>query len=255
MCSDKELLVSYLYDELDPGGRQAFETHLSSCVECQRELGELRSTRRLLTSWAPPQPDFGFRMIRGAAAPPAVPAGPTRWFRPAWGLAAAAVLVLAAAAAIANVEVRYGSDGLVVRTGWNRDRAPVSQTAQVAAASVPVLTPTTWKADVDLLDRRLRTIEAAMARAQNPALQAVSFSHMPDSEMLKRVAAMLNQSEARQQQETAQRLTEFARVIDRQRIADLAVMQRNVDTTSTAAVVRDRQMYDLYLKASLSQQK
>ena len=39
--------------------------------------------------------------------------------RPAWGLAAAAVLVMAVAAAIANLDVSYGGE-LVVRTGWNR---------------------------------------------------------------------------------------------------------------------------------------
>src|SRR5205814_932367 len=71
-----------------------------------------------LARWSPPEPDFGFRIVRGASAPPG---RPRFRFAPAWGLAAAAVLVLAAAAAIANVEVRYGAGGLVVRTGWARD--------------------------------------------------------------------------------------------------------------------------------------
>jgi len=250
MCTNKELLVSYLYDELDASERQAFESHLNSCAECRVELGALRSTRGLLTSWAPPEPDFGFRIIRGAgAAPPPRPAL-ARWFRPAWGFAAAAVLVLAAAAAIAHVEIRYGRDGLVVRTGWSRDAAPAPVASQVAAVPAPVLNPTTWKEDVDLLDRRLRTIEAAV-RSQNLAtLQA----HMPDSEMLRRVAAMVSQSETRQQQEVGVRLTEFARAVDRLRTADLAMMQRNVNSTSDAAVARDRQMYD-YLRVSLGQQK
>src|SRR5262245_61561354 len=160
MCTDKELLVSYLYDELGADRKREFETHLSSCADCRSEIGELRSTRSLLRSWAPPEPSFGFRIVRGASAPPAPS---KRWFRPAWGLAAAAVLVLAAAAAIANVEVRYGRDGLVVRTGWGRGTAAA---APMQTAGAPALTPTSWKQDVDRLEGRLRTIETAMARSQ-----------------------------------------------------------------------------------------
>ena len=40
------------------------------------------------------------------------------WWTPAAGLAAAAVLVLAAAASLAHVEVHRGPDGITVRTGW-----------------------------------------------------------------------------------------------------------------------------------------
>jgi hypothetical protein len=72
--------------------------------------------------------------------------------------------------------------------------------------------------------------------------------------MLKRVAALVSQSEERQQREVAVRLTEFARAVDRQRSADLAMMQRNVNSTSDAAVARDRQVFD-YLRVSLGQQK
>src|SRR4051812_31241663 len=98
MCDSKELLVSYLYGELDDVEKNAFRTHLASCAECRDELAGLRSTQEQLTSWAPPEPDLGFRIIRSAAAPPAAP---RRFaFRPLAGLAAAAVLVLAAGAAI-----------------------------------------------------------------------------------------------------------------------------------------------------------
>ena len=45
-------------------------------------------------------------------------------------------IVLAAASALAHVEVRYGADGFSVRTGWNTNAA-VAQTASVAAPSVP----------------------------------------------------------------------------------------------------------------------
>ena len=50
----------------------------------------------------------------------------SRW-KPALGLAAAAVLVLAVASAIANLEVKYDANGLVVRTGWARSDGDTAQ--------------------------------------------------------------------------------------------------------------------------------
>src|SRR5437870_409792 len=117
MCEEKELLVGYLYDDLADGQRAAFEAHLRGCAGCRGELKALREVRADLAAWAPPQPDFGFRVVRGgrdAAARDAVrtPVPAWRaWWTPAAGFAAAAVLVLAAASAIARVEVRSGPDG------------------------------------------------------------------------------------------------------------------------------------------------
>ena len=116
MCNTEQL-VSYVYEELSASERAEFESHLSDCAECRQGLAELRGTRHLLASWAPPQPEFNFHIVRGAA-PPAAP--PRRFaFVPQWALSAAAALLLAAGvAAVANLEIRYGADGLVVRTGW-----------------------------------------------------------------------------------------------------------------------------------------
>src|SRR3954452_10627288 len=114
MCDSKDLLVSFLYDELDGAQKQAFRTHMLSCAECRDELAELRGARRHLNLWAPPEPDLGFQIVRTAP----IPAPVIRRLNPVWGLAAAAVLVLAAGAAVANVEVQYGAEGLVLRTGW-----------------------------------------------------------------------------------------------------------------------------------------
>ena len=117
MC-DTELLLAYLYDELPVSDRQSFDRHLATCANCREEVTGLRGTRTHLTSWAPPEPDLGFQVVRNATPV----ASPSRWWRvsPAWGLAAAALLVVAVSAAIANVEVKFGADGVVVSTGWNR---------------------------------------------------------------------------------------------------------------------------------------
>src|SRR5262245_53700006 len=126
MC-DKELLIGYLYNELAPSEQAAIDKHLGSCADCRAELDGLRGTRTHLASWAPPEPDLGFEIVRSAR--PAV-AQPRRWgVSPAWGLAAAAMLMLAVSAAIANLEVRVSSAGLVVSTGWSRSATAAPQQA------------------------------------------------------------------------------------------------------------------------------
>jgi anti-sigma factor RsiW len=128
MC-EKELLVAYLYDDLADGDRATFESHLRGCAACRDELKALRAVRADLASWAPPQPDFGFRVVRGGRnlAEQEVTRKPVQswraWWTPAAGLAAAAVLVLAAAASLAHIEVRRGPDGITVRTGWSGVRS------------------------------------------------------------------------------------------------------------------------------------
>src|SRR5438045_1328903 len=135
MCDSKELLISFLYDEIDLPAKQAFQKHLSTCVECRDELAALGATRAQVALWTPPDADLGFRIVRETHSPT------RRWFQlsPAWGLAAAAMLLVAIGAAIANLDIRYGSNGLVVRTGWNH----IEATPQSAVSNV---TPVDWKA-------------------------------------------------------------------------------------------------------------
>jgi anti-sigma factor RsiW len=237
MCESNELLVAFLYGELDPSDRRAFEAHLTACGECRDELTALRATRAHIATWTPPEPDFGFRIVRGAVAPPATPARRFR-FVPAMGLAAAAALVLAAAAAIANVEVRYGGDGLVVRTGWSRDAGVSNAAAQPAGATL-----VDWKAQADVLDRRLRDLEAAAARAQSSAVQSAAGPDISDSEVLRRVRELLGQSETRQQRAFAVKLAELTNDIEAQRKLDLATIDQSMmrlQNTSGAEVKQYR---------------
>jgi len=139
MC-DKELLVSYLYDDLGDAERSRFESHLRGCAECLEELNGLRGVRADLITWTPPQPDFGFRVVREPKVLPMAPRSWRAWYTPAAGLAAAAVLVLAAAAGIARVEVHRGPDGITMRTGWTTS-APVSTSAAREDARASVTRP------------------------------------------------------------------------------------------------------------------
>jgi hypothetical protein len=249
MCDSKELLVGFLYDELDPSAKRTFANHLVTCVECRDELAELGVTRGQIALWTPPESELGFRIVRGVAAPP-----PPR-FRmvPAWGLAAAAVLVLAAGAAIANLQVHYNSDGLVVRTGWNHALESGRQNAAANVATVD------WKTQADQLDRRLRDLESSRsARPQSPAVQNASTSGMSDAEVLQRVREMLAQSETRQQRTFATRLTEMTRELDAQRRLDLATIDQGMtrlQTTSGAEARKYRDYLSRVIQATAYQQK
>ena len=198
MC-DEELLVGYLYDEVEPSERHAFETHLQVCSECREELKAFRATRTQLASWNPAEPALEFQIVRGGARQ--VPSY-RRWIAaPAWGLAAAAVLVLAVASAIANVEVKYGPDGLTVRTGWARPGAPGAASAPAAAAGVTATAAedTALRAQVREISARLRTLESAASTPPGGAVRMASAQASP-TDLLRQVRQMLAESENRQEQ-------------------------------------------------------
>jgi hypothetical protein len=236
MCDSKELLVGFLYDELEASDRRTFQDHLATCAECREELASLRSTRGQIAAWTPPDPDFGFQIVRGAAAPPPAP----RFrFSPAWGFAVAAVLVMAAAAAIANVEMRYDNGGLVLRTGWNRGDRPNA-------------TVVDWRSQADVLDRRLREIEATMAAL------STARSDTSNTEVLRQVREMLGQSETRQQRAVSLRLAQITHDFDAQRKLDLAAVDQGMarlQSTSGAEVRQYRDMMQRVARAASYQQK
>jgi anti-sigma factor RsiW len=247
MCEDKELLVAYLYDDLADGDRARFESHLRGCAACRTELRGMREVRADLAAWAPPEPDFGFRVVRGGRdaaerdpMPAPAPVSAWRaWWTPAAGLAAAAVLVLAAAASLAHVEVHRGPDGVTVRTGWSAF-APAGSSAgfgatgsvgaagpQEAAARDSRLPAPMDAAFVAGLERRLAALEAASHDASG--VRNVSLSaRAGDAEIIKRVRELLAQSESKQQGELALRIAQVIRDVDLQRAADLSRIQKGL---------------------------
>jgi hypothetical protein len=238
MCDSKDLLVGFLYGELDAADRRTFQAHLTSCADCREELAGLRATRGQIASWTPPEPDFGFRIVRGAAAPPPAPR-----FRiaPAWGLAAAAVLVMGVAAGIANLDVRYGD--LSVRTGWNRGGEVVT----ARGAGAPASTTVDWSAQAAALDRRLRELETT-AREQAP----VRLASASDDEVLRRMAEMLGQSETRQQREFGARLAALTREFDTQRKLDLAAIDQGMARLQNASGAEVRQYREMMQRVALA---
>ena len=273
MCEDKELLVAYLYDDLAGGARATFESHLRGCAECRGELKALRAVRRDLAAWAPPVPDFAFRMInaRGGRDTAATDVrglvtAPVRswraWWTPAAGLAAAAILVLAAAASLAHVEVHRGPDGITVRTGWG---AAASAASSAAGASFGGTRPLSAPRDVRLsstsdadflagIDRRLNALEAA---SHDSGLRYASTlsARSSDAEIIKRVRELLAQSESKQQGELALRISQVIRDVDAQRVADLSRIQKglsSIDANVTAEAAAHRDLTN-YILASARQ--
>ena len=237
MCDRSEQLIGFLYNELDASETRAFQQHLASCADCAAELAELRGTRARIAAWAPPEPDLDFHIVRRPAISPATP--PARTFRisPAWGLAAAAILVMAIGAAIANLEVRVGGgEGLVIRTGWARDAAP-STSARVADAAVE-------NVDYRQLDQRLRQMEQAFARDRSGAART-SSQPMSDEEVVQRVREMLAQSETRQQRLLAARLMDVSREFDAKRRTDLMAVDQALVRLQSTSGAEVRQWRDL----------
>lgn len=251
MCDNSELILGYVYGELPDRARHEFDAHLRTCDACRYEVTELRATRGLLASWAPPEPEFNFRIVRNTPSARA----PRRFgFTPAWGLAAAAVLVLAAAAALANVEIRYDSEGLVVRTGWVRD----GDARLASAAGQPHVTTVAdkgeFQAEIAELQKRLTELEAEAKNQRDGTVQLASGPRMSDAELLRRVRDIVGQSETRQQRETAMQIAQIVKDVDNAQRLNFMRIQQGMGQLRGQTSAEVAQQLNYYL-TRVSQQK
>jgi hypothetical protein len=211
-CEDKDTLVAYLYDEIDDALRREVRTHLRTCAACAAEVDALQAVRRDLLAWQPPETALNFAIVQK----PATVLQPSRWARPslpAWAQVAAAVLVLAAGAALANVQVRYGSDGLTVTTGWLPSTVAAPGVSQADPASLTTEKASDdWRPAFTALESELRR-ELQMVRSTQAvsARAAVAPADIDTNAVLRQVRALVNESEERQRQELALRMTQFGR--------------------------------------------
>ena len=252
MCEDKGALVAFLYGEATDDERRAMEAHLATCAACRDELAALGAVRGQLGEWAPPERVLGFRIVGGDAA-----RAPRAWWRaPAWGLAAAAVLLLAVSAAIAHVEVRYDRQGFVVRTGWGAavPAAPV----MAEAAPTPAAGAAPWQGDLQALEARMRKeLAAASSGPTAPAAVTPAAAKAPsaadDAALLRQVRALIEASEVRQQRELALRIAQVARDVDQQRRADWTRIQAGfgrLEDLTGAGMVQQREMMNYLVRTS-----
>jgi hypothetical protein len=257
-CDDKEQLVAYLYDELDELTRRRIDEHLRVCAICTAEVGGLSGVRHELAGWAPPETELGFSIVPGVkdGRPASAPVlGPAHGWRlpdvPAWAQAAAAVLVIAAGLAIANVQVRYNADGLVVTTGWMARQTPQATATATPATAASTRADGDWRQALVALESKLRDeIRAARTTAAAP----VNASNMKGADLpMQRVAQLIEESEQRQQRQLALRLTQFNRDLEVQRRSDLVRINQGFgqfEGRAGAEIARQRQMLDYIMRVS-----
>lgn len=264
LCDDKGQLVAYLYDELDGLTRRRLDEHLRVCAACASEIEALTGVRRELADWAPPDAVLGFTIVstapQVAIEPPADDdsvARPGRWQMaagvPWWAQAAAAVLVVAAGLSIANLQVRYGTDGLLITTGWMGPVTPGGSASPAATAPPPTTAaaPADWQPALAALESTLR--EEIRSVRTPEAATPVSTPARPSDPSMQRVAELIRQSERRQQQELALRLAQFGRDLEVQRRSDLVRINQGFgqfEGRAGAEIARQRQMIDYIMRVS-----
>lgn len=226
MCSysgDRdETLIAYLYDEIAPDERAAFDRHLAACEACRGELTAFGGVRDALARWSPPEPSVAF----GGSSP--VMARRDPWWRavPVWAQVAAAVLILGVSASVANLDVRYDQNGLSIRTGWMRP-APATQSvaAVTALATAPATEPVVTHAELIALEQRLR----GELRALPAARTAAPVVNVAADDVMRRLKTMVEESERRQRTELALRVAEVVNSFNAQRERDLRRIDVSLD--------------------------
>jgi hypothetical protein len=237
-----EALLAQLYNEGDDEGeRAAFDAHLAGCSACCAELAELACVRAQLAAWTPAEPTRAFTYGTQPKTAPRATVWAALREVPVWAQVAAALLCVGIAAGVANLDVRYGRDGLSVRTGWIA--SPIADTRDAPTAVVPPapVDADAWRAELTTIEQRLRT-EFRAASSRPAAVQAPA----PGSEeILRRVQALVEESESRQQRELALRIGELLRDVQAQRTADLVRIDRTlgyIQNGTGAEVMRQRRM-------------
>jgi anti-sigma factor RsiW len=252
-----DLLVAYLYDEIDAADRATFSAHVNGCGRCTRELAALRGVRTTLSAWAPPEP----RVVtsyepRAASAEPRVtsdePRTTTRSWHdvPGWAQVAAALLVLGVSMGIANVEVRRDSAGWTLRTGWSK----VPAQSAAALSATPVSAP--WRADLTALEQQLRTELRSVSSTVHAVPAAAPANTMTDVELQRRVRAIIDESERRQERELALRVAEVVKDVNAQRQADLVKINSSlgfIQTSTYGEQMKQRELVNYLLKVSQKQ--
>ena len=259
---DNETLVAYIYDEVDAADKTRVARHLQQCGTCGGEYAALTGVRTVLQSWAPPNAGLGFTVVPKSEAAAARVLCPAQWWStvPGWVQAAAAILVLAVSAGVANIQVRSGADGFVVTTGWMTPSsafAPeqasevrrAAPPAPVTAADVPAAED--WKAALVSLEQQLRN-EIRSGRSAGAVVRTSARSG-GDEATIRRVQELLAASEARQERNLALRLTQFNRDVNVQRQADLVRIQQ-LFGHSEGEISKQRQMLNYVMRASAPQQ-
>lgn len=245
-CDDKQTLVSYLYGEIDHATRKAVEAHLATCAACALEVTTLGDVRSELGLWVPPEVELDFTIVKRSELPSSNVLRPARWWNtvPVWAQAAAALFVVAVGAAIANVQIKSGPEGLSVTTGWMSFDSTTTSSARGALAQ-DQQPDEAWKTALVSLEQQLRT-EIRSTREQD----APATARTPvDEATIRRVQQLIAESEQRHERELAARFIDFTRDINMQRRADLMNIGRGM-VSYDEQLQRQRQLINNVIRVS-----
>ena len=256
-----ETLIAYLYDDIDPAARTAFEAHLPRCARCRDELSALGGVKATLARWTPPT--YGVISHQSTVASQSPGARrQSSWWRdaPAWAQVAAALVFLGVGAGLANLDVHYDKNGLSVRTGWSNSRqspvagrqspvVPQDARSGVAQDFSPA-NSAPWRAEMTAFEQQLRTeLRSTAAPPVGPANAVNSVNPV----VLSRLKTIVDESEKREQRELALRIAEVLRDINAQRQADLVKIDRTLgvlQNNTGVEVMKNRQMLNYLVTAS-----
>ena len=216
-CGDSAALVSYLYDECEPGEQELIAAHVKRCATCAGEIDSLRATRQTLAAWTPPDLALGFRIERDADVARAKVLEPKiAWWRaplPGWAQAAAALVI----------------SGAGLATGIARNESaptPAAQTAAAAPAETrPVAAPSVSRDELAQLEQRIRA-EFSQPRS-TPTPTAVTARGSDDA-LMQQVKTLIEQSEESQRKDFTLRMVELAGNIEQQRRVDLTTVRQSM---------------------------
>lgn len=228
-----EVLVAYLYEDIEPAEREVFERHLAGCLPCRTELDALSDVRVGLAEWAAPETAAGIGGTAPRAALRIVNTGaeterpkPGGWRvladAPLWMQAAAAMLVVAASLGLANINVTISrQQGLTLTTGWLGAPSREAIESPRPAGSV---TPVAAADETRELREQVVALrqELSQLKAQPVAVDAKAV----DAAVTRQVQAQLQERDRRLQREISLQIAEMGRDFQVQRQSDLARVDR-----------------------------
>jgi hypothetical protein len=246
-CDDKQTLIAYLYGEIEPAARKVVDEHLAQCRACAAEVTALGGVRSELGLWVPPHVELDFAIVKKSELASSNVLRPARWWNtvPVWAQAAAAVFVLAAAAAIANVQVQSGPEGFSVSTGWMRPQLPA------------VSEPFDGKAVEQRVERALTSLEQQLRneiRSTREQATPVSSRGSADEATVRRVQQLIAEAEQRHERELAARFIDFTRDINMQRRADMQSISRVVGSYDERLMQQRQMINNVYRTSAAPQQ-
>jgi len=231
----EDLLISYLFGELDRERRESVERHLASCSNCRRTAAELRATVGLLREWGDEE------VGDWASLPPVAPAARRRrglvLFLKGLAWAAAAALVILALSR-ATVTFRHG-ELTISFAGGGRARTAAGQ------GGLPGAAPT---------ERARLTADSGSSThpATASSVSGQRYASLRDLELAQRrsldvVESMLRRSELRQARMWKRNVEYLLDYMERQRRRDLADLMMRIEQVGSGAY-QGIQMANLRLK-------